>query len=221
MDYQERKKKAYALRKAGFSYSDISLKTDIPKSTLSNWFSGLPYKPNKYTINKIGKARIASAKKKKEIKNSSIARAKKIARKDIGVISRRDLFMVGLGVYMGEGTKTSNVIRIVNANPQIIRLGVRWFKEVIGLKNENLSMRMYLYPDSNERECLKFWMGVTGLPKKNFLSTQIDTRGDKKSTKKSKLQFGTVHLGVKSNGDKDFGVFLFRRIEAWQNEVLC
>ena len=66
------KQKALLLRKDGYSYSYILNKTGISKSTLSNWFSDLPYKPNKETIDKIGKARMLSVKKKQELKIRNI-----------------------------------------------------------------------------------------------------------------------------------------------------
>ena len=220
MDYKDRKKFAYKLRKSGYSYSYINEKTGVSKSTLSNWFTLLEYTPNKETLRRIGSARIASAEQKKKIKQKSIYNAEIQARADIGTITKRDLMMIGVGLYIGEGTKTANVIRIVNSNPKVIKLAIRWFIEVVGLSMDNITLRMYLYPDNDEVLCRKFWMKETGLTKKSILKTQFDSRKNKKMSKKNKLPYGTVHLGIRSLGNKNFGVYLFRRIMAWQNEVL-
>jgi len=53
-------KQAVEMRKAGNSYSDIKNNLNVSKSTLSNWLSGIPYVPNKKTIDKIKKLLIKS-----------------------------------------------------------------------------------------------------------------------------------------------------------------
>lgn len=215
------RKQAVDLRKEGYSYNYISEKTGISKGTLHCWLGKIPYSPNIETITKIGKARTASGLRKHKEKMESFRRARVLARKDIGEVTVRDLFMLGLGVYIGEGTKDGNTVRIVNANYKIIKLTIKWLKEVCGLRMDNFVIRLHVYPDNNIPECLEFWSKNTGLPINQFLKTQVDTRRNKKIFKKGKLPYGTAHMTVKSNGKKEFGVLLARRIGAWIERVLC
>lgn len=208
------------LRKEGYSYKGISEKMSISKSTLSGWLSGIPYTPNKTTIEKIGKARAASGHTKAKQKLQSFKDAEEKAKVDIGKTTKRDLFMLGIGIYIGEGTKTNDIVRVINANPKIIRLAVRWFEEVIGLSKENFRIRLHLYPDNNIKQCAEFWSNISGIPLNQFQKTQIDLRKDKKISKKGKLPNGTAHLSIKSNGKKEFGVLLARKINAWIGNVL-
>ena len=214
------KEKAIELRKAGYSYSFILTKVPVSKSTLSYWFSGIPFIPNKETILKIGNARAASAQTKTAIKNKSIEEAGKLAKQDVGILSRRDVFMLGIGLYLGEGTKTHGNVRIVNANPKIIKFAIRWFKETLKLGDANFKIRIHLYPDNNIDECLSFWSKTVKLPMSQFEKVHIDIRKDKKIKKLGKLPYGTAHLKVKSNGVKELGIFLSRRINGWIEEVL-
>lgn len=220
MDRKELKEKAIELRNKGYSYTGISQKIPVAKSTLSDWLSGLDYIPNKETLDKIGKARIASSAFKKQAKEEAISSAKTQAEIDVGAITKRDLFMLGTGLYLGEGTKTHNNVRVINANPKIIVLAIRWFREICGLKMDNFRIRLHVYPDSNVEECERYWSVETKLPKSGFYKAHIDTRKDKKNFKKRKLLFGTAHLSVKSNGKKEFGVVLSRIINAWTEKVL-
>jgi hypothetical protein len=48
----------------------------------------------------------------------------------------------------------------------------------------------------------------------------VHQRKDKKLFKRGKLPYGTAHLAIKSNGEKKFGVFLARKINAWIEKVL-
>lgn len=211
---------ALHLRKDGNSYNYISKVTGISKSTLSDWLTEIPYTPNQETIERIGKARAASGAAKHKIKVESFKKAALQGKIDIGSINQRDLFMLGLGLYIGEGTKSGNIIRVINANPRVIRLAINWFKKICGLANDNFRLRLHIYPDNNENDCIKYWAKETGLPRHNFQRTQVDVRKDKKMAKRGKLPYGTAHLHIKSNGVEKFGVFLARRIQAWMDIVL-
>lgn len=220
MDRKELKNRAIKLRNEGYSYTAISQKISVAKSTLSDWLSDLNYTPNQETLDKIGKARIASNAFKKRAKLSAILAAKNQAEIDIGSITKRDLFMLGIGLYLGEGTKTHNNVRVINSNPKIIALAIKWFCEVCGLTMGNFKIRLHLYPDNNIEECQRFWSLQTKVPRNSFYKAHIDVRKDKKNFKRRKLPFGTAHLSVRSNGKKEFGVVLSRKVNAWIEKVL-
>lgn len=214
------KEKAITLRKSGYSYTDIRQKTGVSKSTLSDWLGDVPYTPNILVLKRMEKARIASAVVKNRQKQESIALAKYIAGRDIGTINKRDIFMLGLGIYIGEGTKTHGIIRVINSNPFIIKFIIKWFKNICGLEKKNFVIRLHLYPDNNQKESIKFWSKITGVPKHQFHKIQVDRRINKKLAKRGKLPYGTAHLGIRSFGEKRFGVFLSRKINAWIDKVL-
>lgn len=208
------KKEAIKLRKGGYSYSYIQEQTGVSKSTLSDWLSGLPYRRNQETIAKINRARLMASEAQRAKKKKSINDAYNLAVKDIGKFTKRDLFMLGIGIYIGEGTKTGDFIRVVNSDPKIIKTSIYWFKKIFGLQNSNFSIRIHSYPDNDLDKTIIFWSQVTGLSPGSFLKTVVDTRVNKKKDNHGKLPYGTAHLTVKGNGDKSKGSFLFRRVLA-------
>ncbi len=220
MSKQDLKSKAISLRREGYSYSDIKKKINVSKSTLSLWLSSLPYIPNEYARQKIARARLISSNVKKKNRIDSINRAKEIARKDINNLTKRDLFMLGIGIYIGEGSKTHDIVRVSNSNPAIIRFMVVWFQKICGLDIKNLSIRLHVYPDNDLKECEQFWVRETGISTAQFLKPYIDVRINKKKSNGRKLSFGTAHLSIRSNGNDEFGVKLSRKICAWMDEVL-
>ena len=165
MYLQKTKQKAVNLRNRGYSYNYIAKFVPVSKSTLSDWLGKIPFVPNKHTIETIGKARSASGAKKHQIKLDSINKAKLKSFKDIGVLSKRDLFMLGLAIYIGEGGKSHDVIRLVNADPRIIKLSIKWFTEICGIKTKQIKIRLFLYPDNNEKECIDYWSKSIKIPK--------------------------------------------------------
>jgi len=220
MYYSEIKQKAIDLRKQGYSYNYIVKHVPVAKSTLSDWLHDIPFTPNKYTLETIGKAHLASGAYKHNIRIKSLERAEKQARIDIGVLSKRDIMMLGLGIYIGEGSKTLNITRISNTDPRIIKLAIRWFDDSFGIRMKHLRLRLHIYPDSNEKECIEYWSDNTGIPKSQFFRSSIDARTNKRTSKKRKLPFGTAHLSVNSLGQEKFGVYIHRLIMAWINRVL-
>lgn len=209
------KENAIKLRKAGYSYRMIGEKLNIPKSTLSNWLNDIPFVPNKAVIRKIGQARLKSSLWKQQLKFESINRAKEQAAIDIDNISKRDLFLLGIGLYLGEGEKAYANVRIVNSDPGVIKLAMKWFQNICGAKKENFRPSIHLYPDNNKTKTLKFWSGITGIKRSQFGKTTVDQRKNKLSIKRKKLPYGTLHLRVASNGTPDLGVNLHRKILAW------
>lgn len=206
------KEKSIELRKEGYSYSYIQKQTGVSKSTLSGWLSDLPYKPNKETLNKIIKARLLANEAQRSKKRKSILDAKELAIKDIGKFTKRDLFMLGIGIYVGEGSKSIDSIRITNSDSRIIKTAIFWFKKCFQLQNSNFSIRIHLYPDTDQDKAISFWSKETGLSNKSFLSTVVDIRTDKKKKNYGKLPYGTAHLSIKGSIDKKLGSFFFRRI---------
>ncbi len=213
------RERAFALRAEGHSYSHIAMVTGLSKSTLSAWLAEIPYEPNTETTHRIGLARSRAGRTQHLRKRASLEEARLLAKKDVGTLSDRDLFMVGVGLYLGEGSKSIENIRIVNADPRIIVLGVHWLTRICGLSLKNFSMTIHMYPDNDEKECLRHWSLVTSIPLEQFKKSQVDERVDKLAKKKGKCKYGTAHLSVVSHGEKRFGVFLFRRIAGWMEEV--
>jgi hypothetical protein len=171
---------AYDLRSAGHSYNHIARIVRVSKSTLGLWLADVPYTPNAETIERIGRARAASNAAMALKKRESISKAKKEAISEIGELARRDLFMLGLGLYIGEGTKSSQSTRFVNANPFVLRFIIRWFVKALGISIRQMRMRLHIYPDSDDRHCIEYWSNFTNIPKEQFFKSVIDIRQNKK-----------------------------------------
>lgn len=213
------KQQAINLRHHGWSYSDISRQLNVPKSTLSGWLHNIPYIPNATVQNRISTGRGLYGIRRQYAKQEETEHLRKEGRREVGVMSKRDLWMVGLGLWLGEGSKTLEQIRLVNSSPGIIRLFLRWLREVCELDDNNITVAMHLYPDSDIEKSQEYWATITGLSLDRFRKTQIDRRPNKNMNKSGLSPFGTLHVTVVSNGDSERGVRLFRRLKGWVSGV--
>jgi len=210
------KQNAIKLRKAGYSYNMIGKELNVAKSTLSNWLTNIPFIPNREVFQRIGKSKLKSALYKQKMKFENIARMKREATKEVGTVSLRDLFMLGIGLYLGEGSKSHEEVRITNTDPTIIKLGIRWLKEFGGVRREHLRVAVHGYPDHDINELVNFWSKELHIPVKQFIKTQIDTRPNKSTLKRRKLPYGTAHVYVRGGGTLLWGVKnLHRKIMGW------
>lgn len=210
--YQVLRRRAIVLRKKGYSYNLIRHRIPVSKSTLSYWLREIPYKPNKLVRERVNKRLLEFVMEKRRKKMASIRLIQSEMEQKLLPLSLRDLEMFGLGIYVGEGTKLLSLLRIVNADPRVICLAIRWLQDVFLVPQKNFYLRIHLYPDSNIEEALRYWSKVTGIPKTQFYSPQIDLRANKSGKKHNKLPYGTAHLSVKSFGNTAFGIDLHRRI---------
>ncbi len=208
------------MRDAGYSYNLINKKLGISKSTLSSWFRELPFNPNSLVTKRIKLGPLKSAQKRHNAKVAEIQALRLSGAKELGSLTRRDLWLLGLGLYIGEGAKNNELIRIINADPKVIKLAIYWFKKICGLTNDNITIAIHLYPDNNITDSLNFWEQVSGLPRKNFRKTQVDRRTNKTAIKKHKLPYGTAHLNIISGGNPLNGVQLYRKLNGWMHGAL-
>lgn len=210
---------AVELRRNGFSYPYISLKTGLSKSTLSGWLSDIPYTPNREMVEAYGKSIACANERKVKLRQEAMTAVRCAAARDIGFLTERDLLVFGLGLYLGEGAKTHGVVRVVNSDPRVIQAMVAWFLS-LGVRMKQFAITVHLYPDNDVDESLEFWSSITSIPIPQFHKTHIDMRTNKKAKKRGRLPYGTCHLSVQSQGQAEFGVVFARKIQAWNDSIL-
>lgn len=111
------------------------------------------------------------------------------------LIEINDIFLLGLGVFIAEGTKTKRKPKITNSEPVIIQQGIRFF-EHIGINKKKLSGWIQVHersPCKDENKLKRFWSGVSGLNVDQITTVWI--KPDISKVKKvSVKEMGTFHL---------------------------
>ena len=97
---------------------------------------------------------------------------------------------------------------------------MEWFRKCFNVNDLHFKVRIHIYPDSNPVEAIDFWSRELSLNKACFYKPYIDRRLNKKIKKNKVLPHGTAHLTVNSNGNKDLGILLHRKIIASIDRVL-
>ena len=216
---------AIELRKGGYSYSEIKKFCPVPKSTLSYWFRDI--KLSEPQLARLKKKRIEAARKGSESRILKISKAiqeiQKSSAKDVGKISKRELWLMGVVLYWRERLLNKNDsdlkkgVRFTSSDPHLIKLFIKWLGDVGGIKNEEICFDVFIGEDKQNllNDSVDYWANITGFSKDNFSRyylQKVKTRKSKRATKKS--SHGLLRIRVKASS------MLARQIFGWVNGVL-
>ena len=160
------KEKAIKLRLKGLSYSQIKEKMGLSKSTLSNWLSSYSLSEERirelrdWNPRKIERCRNTKAEnRRKRLEKVYGNVSKKIAR-----LSKRDLFIAGIFLYWGEGSKSEKTTTgLSNTDPSMLIFFLKWLRSMkVDLKKATVTL--HLYSDMNCRKETNFWKKILKLP---------------------------------------------------------
>lgn len=102
----------------------------------------------------------------------------------------KTLKTAGIMLYWGEGAKSGNVVKFTNSDPYMIKLFLKFLRNVCGVDEKRLKALLHIYPDHNEKELLSLWTEKTKIPKERFYKSYLHI--GKKGTYKQKSKFGTL-----------------------------
>lgn len=169
------KQKALEMRSKGMSYSQIKEKLGVSKSTLSGWLYKMPLSEDRIKeLRDFNPQRIERCRNTKQAKKEArLQEVYKEVSKDIGVLSKRDLFIAGLFLYWGEGSKTTNAsVGLTNTNPAMLKFYIRWL-ELFGITKKDLKVSLHLYSDMDVKKQEKYWSKELNIPTSQFRKSYI------------------------------------------------
>lgn len=216
----EQKILAQTLRKKGLSYREILLQVSVSKDTLSRWCKDIQLSQeqkqrllqNKQFGQKKGSLVAAENKRNKRL--NTITEINRDAKKEIGDVTNRDKFMLGIALYSGEGYKMDGKIGFTNADPKVIVFMMDWFLIYGKIPLQKIHGAIWLHEDLNEQKAKDFWSNLTGIPQSQFHKTYIArNRLDSKKIRKNIHEYGIFSIRIADTQ-------LHRKIMGWIYAVL-
>lgn len=220
----DQKNQAIQLRKKGFSYSEILKDIPVAKSTLSGWLHsvGLSKKQKQRLTEKKMQAILRGAARKREIRIEQTKNIMRETAKEIGLISDRELFLLGVIVYWAEGSKQKehapgSGVQFSNSDPKLIKLFLYWLLKICKISKGEIDFEIYIHQNRKDIviDAVKFWSKVTKFPE-SYFSRVYFKKGSKKTNRKNigNLYFGQVKIRVRKSS------ILNRKIAGWMEGVI-
>ena len=214
---------AVNLRKQGLSYSEILKQIPVAKSTLSLWLRSVGMsvaQRQRLTEKKLASARRGSKKRKDEritLTNKIISRAEK----EIGKLTKRELWLIGVTLYWGEGRKEKEShpgapVQFSNSDPRMVKIFLRWLLEIVKVSREKIYLDIYIHERHKDRisKVIDYWARITDFSiseikhvyfKKNKINTRRRNIGDS--------YYGLLRICVRSSST------LNRTIAGWTKGI--
>lgn len=218
------KKKALVLRQEGKSYSVISAELGVPKSTLSYWLRDVSLSgASKKRLFENGQEKSIQALVRRNKLQTKIAEEKadgikKVAIEEVDRYIDDPLFLAGVSLYWAEGYKRGafgskwKCVDFVNADPAMVRLMMRFFREICGIDELVFRAQLIAHRNVNIGHAVGYWSRITGIPPERFIKTNVSIRkkdANLKNKRKSNiLPNGTLHVRI-------YDVRVFFRIIGW------
>ena len=222
-DYLSLKNKAIELRKKGKTYSEILGDIKVSKSTLSLWLRDVGMsKAQKQVFSE--KKRLGQLKGAKARKTQRIELSEKIfseSEKEVGKISEREFWLIGVTLYWGEGSKEKDTrpgsgIEFTNSDPHMLRLFIYWLFEIFKLTEDNMVFEIYIHRLYMGRieGVKKYWSEILNIPVSRFTHVYLKRHTIKTSRKNTGSMYnGNIRIRVKASST------MLRRITGWTRGV--
>ncbi len=170
MALRKLKEKALEMRKRGMSYSQIRAVVKVSKSSLSLWLKDMPLSKERiYELGARNQRRIENCRNTKaKKKQDRLDEVYKKVSKDIGSLSSREIFLCGLFLYWGEGSKTSyTAVEITNTDPSMLKFALIWFRN-LGIDIGKIKVKLKIYKDTDREKETLFWLETLGVERHQF-----------------------------------------------------
>ena len=194
------------LRSQGMSIAGIALRVDKSKSTVSYWCRDIVLTSEQVKAlqakSKTAGARqfvlLGEVKRKERLQRERVSRERGL--QDVGNFSKRDLFLLGLGLYWGEGYKHGNgELGFTNSDSQMILIFIKWLKEIYNVGKQDLILRVSINQihQEREREVVKYWEKLLGVSSSQFTKTSFVKTEVKKRYANHNDYFGILRVKVR------------------------
>ncbi|MFE3183478.1 hypothetical protein ACFXKR_21845 [Streptomyces violascens] len=206
--------RARELRSQGMTYDQIQVELGCSKSSISLWVRDLPKPDRTRTPEEASAIARRGWEATLQRREEERQKTKRDAANEIGTLTDRELFLIGVGLYWAEGTKDKPHARrervaFVNSDPDMIQLFLAWLR-LLGVEADRLTFHVMIHESANVHAAEQYWAALVGTDFTNFGKTTLKKHNVKTVRKNVNEAYqGCLVIHVQQSAD------LYRRIEGW------
>jgi hypothetical protein len=205
--------RAIELRRTGMSVKEISKNIQIAASTVSGWLKDIELSPEQRKtlyarqIAAGHRGRMIGAEKNRQKKIQTIEAARAIGINAISALTQRELLLVGLGIYWGEGSK-SGTLSFINSDPTMVLLIKKWFECSFQVSTNDFIARVFINEIHRGRELkvITFWSTVLSIPVDQFRKTTFIKSVQKKRYENHEDYHGLLSLRIRRSSNLKYTI---------------
>lgn len=205
--------RAEVLRRKGWSVRAIAKEVDVSRSSASIWCRDIQLTARQKqrliqrAIEGGQRGRILGSSTNHRRKMERIEFHVQDGKKFVHALSMRELLLVGVAIYWGEGSKKSQ-LGFINSDADMILFMYRWFQVALGVKKEDFMPRILINALHKNRDRIikKYWAKLLNLPVRQFRKTTYIKRPNTKRYSNHNTYFGLLTLRVKNSTELKYKI---------------
>ena len=193
------RERSLELRKQGMSYSQIKRIIGVNKSTLSGWLKDYPLSKERIKeLRDWNEQRIERCRETKRVKKEARLNGfYKEQKETIFPLDKKELYLAGLFLYWGEGSKNSEAkLSVSNTDPSVIKFFIYWLTKYLKVPRSKLKVYLQLYADMDIENEKSFWSITLNIPLNQFSKPYIKNTPSTRINHKGGFGHGTCNLGI-------------------------
>ena len=197
--------KARELRKLGESIKKIAKQLNVSVASVSSWCRDINL--TKTQFNKLKERitnpnygnKLAYLNKIKSETNKKINALKNLGIKEVGKLNKREVFLIGIALYWGEGFKKDHQVGLATSDINMARFFIYWLKICFNLSHEDLILRATanISYKNNILDIEKFWADELKIPRDQFSKPFFQKTTWKKQYENKDAYHGVLRIKVR------------------------
>ncbi|MEV7319283.1 hypothetical protein [Streptomyces sp. NPDC093970] len=210
--------KARELRLQGWTYDRIEAELGCSKSSVSLWVRDLPKPERKRTPEEASAISRRGWEAKLRVREDEREERKTAARAQVGNLTDRELFLIGVGLYWAEGSKSKPYARrecvtFVNSDPDMIAVYLAWL-DLLGVEPERRRYRVLIHENADVSGAERYWADLAHTDGTSFARATLKKHNPKTVRKNVGDSYrGCLVIKVLQGAD------LYQRIEGWWSGI--
>ncbi len=215
----EQQETARRLRGEGRTYDEIQAELGVSKSSVSLWVRDVPVpgaaEARRERMRRASETRWGPVRKQRDAERWA---TKTKAAAEIGPLSDRELFLVGVALYWAEGSKDKPYDRrenvaFINSDPDVVAVYLSWLR-LLGVGEERWRLRVSIHESADVPAAERFWAELAAVPI-GFMRRATLKRHRPRTVRRNTGDGyrGCLVISVLDSAD------LYRRIEGWWNGI--
>ncbi|MEP1123538.1 MAG: hypothetical protein ABJH68_06580 [Ilumatobacter sp.] len=201
--------RARELRAEAWTLAEIAAELGVAKGSVSVWVRDVEFVAKPRNRNRTGDSPHPMTVRKQAELEDCRRRGQEFA----ATATDRDLYIWGLAMYHGEGSKTeASGFQLANTSDEIVAAFVTWMRRFFEIEETRLRASLYLHEGLDEAAAVAHWSHITGIPPGQFTKTYRPSRPAGHKT--SKHEHGCVSI-------RYHDISLFRRVMAESTALTC
>ena len=209
MAKSELKFKAKELRNEGKSIKWIARELGAAQSSVSLWCRDIKLSQEQLQVLQrnfhdpyYGK-RLDNALRQQKERLDTIKRLLGEGKRQVGKLTKRELFLVGAALYWAEGFKKDSQAGLGSSDPAMMQFYVKWLRDCFGYTTDDLLFRVTINAEHEYRidEVVAYWAKLFGVPTTVFQKPFFQHVKWKKQYEHPEEYFGVLRVRVRRSAN--------------------